>query len=304
VLLSSLILSGLLSALNFHGLAWTLRAPGRLRAGEVGVAEVELRNGKRLFPALSVWFVCRAEGVEESGRLYLRHGLAGGEQVRLEWPLRFPGRGEHALHLSGVASRFPFGFLRKETGAPQEGRVLVWPARVNYRFEPPVAGLRRQGERSARSRGQGSDLLNIRTYERGDPPRLIHWKASARSGRLMVRQLADESSLAYSLQIETDAERWGDRRFETLCSLACSLAEDLFHAGRLHRAMIDDTVSILLRGVHDLHDFFDRIARVRPSPARGAAAGAAPADLIRFRPCGEAGVRIYLGDHACGEADA
>ncbi len=304
VVLSSLVLSGILSALNFRRLSWELRAPVRLRAGETGMAEVELTNKKTVFPTFSVWFECGTGDGEQTGRLYLRHSLAARASARLEWPFVFGARGERFIRIGGVASRFPFGFLRKQVGAARETSVLVWPARMDYCFDPAATGRRHQAEEAGRARGQGTDLLNIRAYERGDPPRLIHWKASARTGRLMVRQLAEESSKAYRMRVETDAARWRGPRFETLCSLACALAEDLFYAGRLERIEVDDGVSFVLRGVHDLHDFFDYLARAEPVRGAAALSSPAPPNLIRFRPSGERGAAIFLGDHAAGEADA
>ena len=56
LLLSSLILSGILSWINFRKLHWGLQAPTHLKVGEVGMAEVDLANAKALFPSMAICF--------------------------------------------------------------------------------------------------------------------------------------------------------------------------------------------------------------------------------------------------------
>ena len=195
LLLSSLVLSGLLSLINFRKLDWQLQAPTHLRVGEPALAEVDLHNRKRIFPALCVRF--QVSSPEAQDWLYLGQGVGPGESARLEWSFVPAERGSCRLALSGVESRFPFGFLHKSMGASQAEERLVWPERVAYRFEPAAGGLRFALGASRRTPGPGSDLINLRPYVPGDPPRLVHWKATARLGRLMIRQLAREGEQGF-----------------------------------------------------------------------------------------------------------
>src|SRR5262249_9194867 len=50
------------------------------------------------------------------------------------------------------------------------------------------------GDRRARRRGRGADLYNLRGYRAGDDPRLIHWRSSAKTQGLLVRELEAEST--------------------------------------------------------------------------------------------------------------
>src|SRR5690606_30619240 len=104
-------------------------------------------------------------------------------------------------------------------------------------------------------------------YAPGDALRLEHWKATARLGRLMVRQFASESQEGYSLWFETTPGRWTRaEQFELACSLAVALAEDLFTSGRLRAVSIDHEPPQPVRHLRDLEAYFDRIARL-PNPA-------------------------------------
>ena len=49
----------------------------------------------------------------------------------------------------------------------------------------------------------------------------------------MVRELAQEGQNGYHLIIDRNSSDWDEAQFETLCSLAYTLANDLFFASSL-----------------------------------------------------------------------
>lgn len=300
LLLSSLILSGILSLINFKKLRWELVVPSRLQVGEVGAAEIKLTNAKTIFPSMSLAFRVGHSGTNNAESIYLPHALRVGGSARLEWTFTPDRRGRCEILLDGAESKFPFGFIRKTVGATQRESVLVWPARVAYQFREQAEGRNRNQGFSRLRIGQGSDLLKIREYQAGDPPRLIHWKATARSRRLMVRELAQEGAEGYHLFLDPDASLWRGERFESLCSLAGSLAEDLLHAGRLQSIRVGAAEAIFIRGLRELYGFFDTLAEL--VPGKGAPAGAAR-NQITFRPSGETGIAIYVDGVQTGQIE-
>jgi uncharacterized protein (DUF58 family) len=231
-------------------------------------------------------------------RLYLRGRLAPGGGGRLEWTFRPAQRGVETLSLDGVGSLFPFGFLRKTIAAEGGCEVPVWPARIAYRFTG-AAPLRHQllSEEIPRA-GGGSDLLGLRRYQPGDSHRQVHWKASARLRQLLVRQNATESAMMFSLQIDTAAALWPQAaQFELLCSLAGTLAEDLFRAGRLDAVAIDDGPPREIQCIRDVETLLDRLAELQPRTGERLAAGRWRATTITFAPEGERGICAWLGDN-------
>jgi uncharacterized protein (DUF58 family) len=157
-------------------------------------------------------------------------------------------------------------------------------------------------------------LLALRRYAAGDSHRLIHWKASARSRTLLVRQFAAESTEGLSLWLRTDADVWArPEQFELLVSFCATLAEDLFREGQLISASIDDEAPVPIRRVNDLETLLDRLALVQvrkeldESKLRGSAVAKAMADkegapapgntrknLLTFAPDGTHGVAAYV----------
>lgn len=304
LLLSSLVLSGLLSQINFHKLSWTLRPPEHLQVGETGMAEVVLRNRKRIFPSMCLALHVGSSGQDKTRRLYLEHALGAGETSCLEWTFEPGSRGRYTLFLNGLESMFPFGFIRKVAGRRETASVLVWPSRADYAFHSSAGGRRFLTGVSKRRAGAGSDLLNLRHYEKGDPPRLIHWKASARLNKLMTRQLAQEGESGYHVHVSTEAQNWAEAPFERLCSVVCALCEDLFRAGRLETVAIAGGDPLLIRGLRELHSLFDELALLKPdkAPSPPPASVMARRNLITFKPLGEGGVAIYVDGTQSGQA--
>ena len=336
LLISCLLLSGVLSWLNFRGVAWRLELVPPLRAGQDAVAGLRLRNRKAFLSTYGLWFELKARPVEDGpppapestitgkgidlraewakaeqgevrGQLALRERLDPGGETRLDWRFKPAKRGRLRVELAGVGSQFPFGFLKKLLTTELREERMVWPAPVEYR-RLGEAGARRTagGERTSRA-GSGGDLLALRRYASGDSHRLIHWKASARSRQLLVRQFAAESTEGLSLWLRTDATVWTrPEQFELLVSFCATLAEDLFRSGQLIAAAIDDEPALPIRRVSDLEAWLDRLAVVQPRAEMNGAARrgeGAPApveptkakrNVLTFAPDGVRGVGAYV----------
>ncbi|MEO6874755.1 MAG: DUF58 domain-containing protein [Opitutaceae bacterium] len=331
LLLACLILSGVLSWLNFRGLAWRLEIAPPLRVGHEIAVGLGLRNRKVFLPTYGLWFEvvarhvangpppppestitgkdlkdldvraawAQATSADGRGQLFLRERLDPRSETRLEWLFKPARRGRLRMELASVGSQFPFGFLRKLLTTELREEVVVWPAPVEYR-RLAEAGARRTagGERTSRT-GSGGDLLALRRYAPGDSHRLIHWKASARSRSLLVRQFAAESTEGFSLWLRTDATIWPrPEQFELLVSFCATLAEDLFRAGQLISAALDDEAPVPVRRVADLELLLDRLAVVQPGKKTPASDGVgvtkAKRNVLTFAPDGARGVAAYV----------
>ncbi len=299
LLLACLVFSGVLSWFNVKRVTWRLRVTPPLRVGRDQAIMLELRNGKRVLPTYGLWFDFQATGLAKPVRQALATRLDPLGETRIEWTLRPEKRGVLAVELAAVGSLFPFGFLRKIIGSDLRREVLVWPAPVEYRRFPLVSWRQPgQGEQNATA-GQGGDLLALRPYAQGDSQRSVHWKASARLRRLVVRQFATEMQAGFSLWVQTSAEVWTrPEQFELLCSFAATLAEDFFRAGRLTSVALNDGATYPVRSVRDLELFLDRIAEAalvdqsyQPSTSAGAGRRF---NVLTFAPDGARGVIAYV----------
>ncbi len=338
LLLACLILSGLISWLNLRRMEWRLQLGPPVRAGQATTVVLQLRNGKAWLPTYGLWFDLRAflpgrpapagperpvglnlrerrrwwrerlaaiDRAEAQGRIFLRARLDPRSEQRLEWTLQPDRRGRWRVAATQVGSLFPFGFLRKHFVLDLERDLVVWPAVVEYRRQRSgAARVPAVGERTPRT-GQGTDLLAVRHYVPGDSPRLVHWKASAHAGHLLVRQQAAESQTGLVLCLDPAAGRWPRaEQFELAVSLAATLAEDLFRAGQLRAVILGPQTSGPLRSVSDLEAVLDRLAVISPATA-AAPAGAVEATrqpTITLHPDGARGVLALLDEQPFAQA--
>jgi uncharacterized protein (DUF58 family) len=319
LLLSCLLLGGLLLWLNFRRLAWRLRLPPALRAGTEQVATVEIRNDRHVLPAYALWFELSAAPAGQAAppaplprarellsgrswradapeRVALRGRLDPGEQAGAEWRLRPARRGVLRVALESAGSVFPFGFLTAAVGIGLEREAPVWPATVDYRQLGGAAAWRpRPGARRANNGPRSDDLRAVRRYAPGDPPRRVHWKATARTRRLMVREFAAEREDGVVLWLQTSAERWPrEEQFELLCGLAGTLAEDLFQLGRLRALVVNAAPPARVRGARDVEAFLDQLAVVTRTDEPDTGASQAGRGIMTFAPDGARGVIAYV----------
>jgi len=302
LMLSSLVLSGLLSWINFRGVRWRLLLPAHWRAGEPGPVRLELHNTKKITPTYNLLFHARARRLGSVPPQHLPDRLDAGGALAVDWIFSPHERGRETVEVLGAESQFPFGFLRKMTGGCLAQEILVWPARIQYEFRPPNSRQPRQAGDVQRRPGPGADLLGLRPYAVGDAPRLVHWKASARLRELVVRQTGEEQKSGYHLVVEPTTALWADpAQFEKLCALAASLAEDLFTAGSLRAATVQGGPTQKMTRLADLHSFFDQLARLAPV---GHALNRSPggSDVITFQPGARQQVHVYLGGQLSGAA--
>lgn len=106
-------------------------------------------------------------------------------------------RGIHELGDLHLRVRTPLGLVWRPERLPQGHEVRVQPGYRDLRRYDPLSQAHRTrhpGLRTLRQRGEGSSFESLREYVRGDDPRQIEWKASARHGGLVVRQYEAERS--------------------------------------------------------------------------------------------------------------
>ena len=133
--------------------------------------------------------------------------LAGGKTLSLSYRIECPAPGR--LRFDGVRVRAGDlqGFFTATRFLRQVKAVRVLPALADARGQIPSAKRHNLiplvGTHPHRRPGSGSELLDLRDYLPGDPPKLIAWKASARRDRLMTRELESEVPIRCTLFIDT-----------------------------------------------------------------------------------------------------
>ncbi|MBS1708446.1 MAG: DUF58 domain-containing protein [Armatimonadetes bacterium] len=99
----------------------------------------------------------------------------------------------------------------------------------------PLLGWGASDVESGRTRGAGLDPRGIREFSHGDPLRYIHWRSSAKRGKLMVKEFETGSGLSLHFILQRqDGTDIGDEKsstFEAMCGHALFLAVDYAKKG-------------------------------------------------------------------------
>jgi uncharacterized protein (DUF58 family) len=114
------------------------------------------------------------------------------------------------LHLRVLG---PLQLLWRSCRLPLRNDIVVQPGLLELHRHRVLALHHRleAGPRRVREVGEGREFERLREYARGDDPRRIDWKATARRGSMIVRQYEAERS--QSMMIAIDAGRLMSERF-------------------------------------------------------------------------------------------
>ena len=222
MLLALLVVSGFVSRRNLAAVAVAVEAPDEIYANQPFSLAVELSN-------LDRWFVKRLLVVSsgEEGETRLVPALGKGRSESLRLGLMFKTRGRHRLESVRVWSIFPLGLIFKSKRHPVDLEMLVYPEIYPSEMSR-VSASGRVGEEPSRQSGWGHELLTLREFRVGDDPRGIHWKQSARTGRMVYMEREAERgkrvSIVFDNAVGELADSAAERRFDRLVSEAASSA--------------------------------------------------------------------------------
>jgi uncharacterized protein (DUF58 family) len=230
-----ILASGVLSELCLRGLEVTRRPPGSIHAGSPYLMGIAVRNQKHRLPTFSLEVEdLVAEKPVDRRCYYLK--LPAGRVQETAYRNTLGRRGYHQLTGFRLSTRFPFGLIRKSRDVDAPMRLLVYPALVAVPDQLIPGQRAEEGRRQMKSPSRRGDFYGLREFRAGDDPRDIHWRASARRGRLFLRESEDESSRTLTIVLEdadgadtTDAG--APAAFEAAVSLAASLAVQLLRRG-------------------------------------------------------------------------
>lgn len=135
--------------------------------------------------------------------------------------------GRVVLHGLAVNLRGPLGFFDVPLYFPNALAVKVLPRSVALRatVRPPMTGLPidRPGRHRMRRRGGGTELHELRELQPGDPFKSIAWKASAKAGQLLVREVDQEVQQTLMLVLDVAGSMRGGQLGERKLDFALEL---------------------------------------------------------------------------------
>ena len=259
LLLSTTLASGVAARLSLRSIFVSLQVPQNVFEREDVSIKITLKNQKRLLSAFSILVedISLARARRRAGPLRkLRfwksapEPLAGEETPVLQHAAYFPAippgksrselisqsfarRGKYRLEGLRLSTRFPFGLFRRGERVSVSGEVLVYPSIREISSDLHLLPFM-PGKLEGKRVGHGESLFAIRKYQEGESARLIHWKATAKTGKLMAREYARDEESEFCLILDTTihASQSEDLdKFEQAVSLAASLAAHFVNEG-------------------------------------------------------------------------
>jgi len=232
------VLAYLVGYVSLEGLAAQRHCT--LQHGEIGdeaVVTVGVRNEKPYFLPWVVMEDILSDGVTvlegTSSRAMVMRSFGA---TTLRYRVRCDRRGYHRVGPVLFESGDLFGLTRRFMSGTDTMFITVMP-RVVPIDKYSVPTHRPLGETTVRMRlfEDPTRIAGVREYEHGDPLRRVHWKASAKTGRLHSKIYEPSALQGANIILDFNAEAWRldapGKRVEFGVTVAASLASHLAERG-------------------------------------------------------------------------
>jgi uncharacterized protein (DUF58 family) len=188
-------------------------------------------------------------------------------EAEIELVRRASKRGEFTEGSTILTSGSPFGLARSRRRTVVRSELTVVPRWVELTSFPilePSSSPSDVLHERART-GAGQEYLGIREYRPGDPLRSVHWRSTARAGRLIVREYEQEIASRVGLVMSgSDHGEGPESSFETLVSAVASVGLYALSTGHPVHAARFGTDGIEYMGEPGKHDLLDWLATTAP----------------------------------------
>ena len=270
-MLAALLVSGVVARVTLNGLQLRLALPDRLFAGQTVRARVGIRNSKR-------WTATHGVSLQPVrdlvGGFVMEDAwfpiLRPGEELVASLKASFERRGQYKEERVILATRFPFGLSERRRELHLSEDTIVYPdVTPSVRSDTIVDEL--ESRSLGRSAGESQDLHRIRPAEAADGARYLHWKASARTGALWVREYArevrQEVRLVFDRRIAAGAE--SELLFEERVALCAAVLWKLAERGSRVVLVSDEIEQRAEPGGAPIDRLLQYLATVQPAEADG-----------------------------------
>ena len=224
----------------FGGVRIARTMPQGVCAGDFLTVDLQLINSRHRVGSFALAVEERIGLNQEAGESHVVYFpyVPAGQSRKQAYRGRLARRGRYRVGPPHVSTRFPFGLLRRTVTMGQMDSILIyprlgrltrrWAARQYEAFE----GGRRQRQRYHRAEGE---YYGVREWRDGDSRRSIHWRSSARTGRLVVRQFEQPHTRDLALLVDLWKPREADEsdlhKVEEAVSFAATVVADVCRQG-------------------------------------------------------------------------
>jgi uncharacterized protein (DUF58 family) len=247
MLLGPFLLNWRAVKMNLRGLTIDRDLPLHACAGDVFSVDLNLTNTRK---KLGSWAVVVEEQIQresDNGRNNHRRPILrpsvlfpyapAGQSRKGSYRGRLVERGRYRLGPLRASTRFPFGLFSRTITLGEPETLIVLP-RLG-RLTQGWAARRREAitgtDRRRQKPGVEGDFYGVREWRSGDSRRLIHWRSSARAGKLVVRQFERPRSRDVAIVLDLwQPERHSAEHVENVelaVSFAATVLADLCRKG-------------------------------------------------------------------------
>ena len=188
-LLGTVVVSGILSEAVLRRIKVEHHVPREVTARVPFPILIDVQNthARRTVYSVDISASCDFSPVRKLAYLA---SLPPGAGKKVSYFAQVEKRGLYHFRWLRLSTRFPFGFFEKVRLVPLPDSFLAYPGHEKV---PPLQrrAAGRDQNSSAKTRS-GEEVLSLRPALPEDDHRLVHWPTSARTGQLMVKELADQ----------------------------------------------------------------------------------------------------------------
>ncbi len=195
------------------------------------------------------------EGLELiSGRRDWLLSLSKGEVKDLKYTIRVK-RGVHEFNWVELSYLDPFGLFHFTERVDLYSEVIGVPAIEEVPTPYSTRGTKiTVGALPSPRVGEGVEFHAIREYQPGDPLKIINWKATARTGKIMSNEY--ESERKVDVVFVVDASYRGELVFDHLIRAAASLMLNALNDGTSFGLLLAEDVPLWVRPDYGKRHFF------------------------------------------------
>ncbi len=138
--------------------------------------------------------------------------LGAGESADISYTIEAEKRGAYTLGPTLVSSTDPLGFYPHVQTIASASEMLVYPSVLALRqMSAANGGAWGQREQdSTVARGGGLDFHGVRDYQPGDELRRVHWRTTARTGKLAVMEYTQGAASNILVALDLHAASYAD----------------------------------------------------------------------------------------------
>lgn len=254
MMLSMILLSVVILRYNLKGLTLAFSTVHPVFVKNRAVFKISLSNKKKLMPSYSI-HVTIPKGI--AGQCVMPY-VPPMSNTSVEMDSIFTKRGIYRYGDFTLESSFPFTLFRKNIKAYIGGEVIVYPEIKE--IDELIPELTKTDYTAHTTRhAPGDEFLTIREFRYGDSMRRIQWKASAKTGKLMVKDTGTDEPRLLTIILDNIKPLHAES-FEKAISFAASLADRFIRLGFFVRLITCKKLIPFGSGLEHLFKILDALA--------------------------------------------